>query len=257
MARLSATFTAMSLRMTTHAEILIPENIPPDENEPLKVLYLLHGLTGGCTDWLDKTRIAYYAQQQRFIVVMPEVQNSFYTDMAFGGSYFTYIAHELPSLVEQFINVKHTRARTYIAGLSMGGYGAAKVALTRPEFFTACAAFSGALHAEGLFKQMPEMDEWHKKLAMGIAGTELKVPEGGCLFQLAGALADKPVKPRVLVTCGDKDFLLEANRAFDAHMKALPFEYAYREWPGDHDWDFWEQSLPVMFDFFNKEGDFA
>lgn len=264
MARFSATFTAALLGSVTHAEVFIPQVLPdgpgqplPENDAPPKVLYLLHGMTGGCTDWVEKTRIVYYAQQQRYIVVMPEAHNSFYTDMVYGGNYFSYIAYELPALVERFFNVRHTRENTFVAGLSMGGYGAVKTALSRPNFFTACAAFSGALDAEAIYRKLPQQDEWHKKLAVSIAGPDLSVPENGNLFTLASGLADKPQKPRMLVTCGDKDFLLEDNRRFDAHMKALPFEYTYKEWPGDHDWDFWEQSLPLMFDFFNRTGESA
>jgi S-formylglutathione hydrolase FrmB len=215
-------------------------------------------MTGSSTCWADNTRITHYVHHRHpFIVIMPEVHNSFYTDMAYGANYFTYVAHELPGIVEQLFNVRHMRENTYIAGLSMGGYGAAKCALSRPEFYAACAAFSGALDAEGIYAHLPNVDDWHRKIAIAIAGPDLQVPVGGDLFRLATELAYQNVKPRMLVTCGDKDFLLEANRKFDAHMKKLPFEYAYREWPGDHDWDFWEQSLPVMFDFFNKTGEFA
>jgi S-formylglutathione hydrolase FrmB len=199
---------------------------------------------------MDLTRIGHYANVHQYIVIMPEVQNSFYADMFYGGHYFTYVTRELPMLAERFFNLRHTRENTYVAGLSMGGYGAVKCALSRPEFYTACASFSGALDAEGIYKNLPQVDEAHKRLMTAIAGPALQVPEGDNLFALASRLADKPEKPRVLVTCGDKDFLIEANRAFDTHMKALPFAYAYREWPGDHDWDFWEQSLPVMFEFF-------
>jgi S-formylglutathione hydrolase FrmB len=255
-ANISATFRSEALGTTTHARIIFPLT-PPEGTVTKRVLYLLHGMTGGCDDWVSNTRIAHYANQQQFIVIMPEVQNSFYTDMAYGGDYFTYVAYELPALAEQIFNIRHTRENTYIAGLSMGGYGAAKIALSRPDFFTAVAAFSGALDTEWVLKTLPTQDDRHKKLAIAIAGLDLQVPEGGNLFTLATGLAQKPEKPRILVTCGTEDFLLDSNRAFDAHMKPLPFEYTYKEWAGTHDWDFWEESLPLMFDFFNKKGVFA
>ena len=55
---------------------------------------------------------------------------------------------------------------------------------------------------------------------------------------------------RVLVTCGDEDFLLADNRKFDSFVRNLSVDYEYKEWPGAHDWKFWEECLPVAFEFF-------
>ena len=94
-----------------------------------------------------------------------------------------------------------------------------------------------------------------KKQMIAILGTEFTVPEDASLFRLADKVAHLPEteKPRVLVTCGDKDFLLEDNRRFDEHMRKLSTPYTYKEWGGGHDWKFWEESLPVMFEFFGEE----
>ncbi|MCL2190303.1 MAG: alpha/beta hydrolase-fold protein [Defluviitaleaceae bacterium] len=256
MARLSATFFSGALGTTTHAEIIFPMRIPL-EVPPTRVLYLLHGMRGGCTNWLEDTRISHYANLHNYIVVMPEVQNSFYTDMAYGANYFTYAAHELPQLVEHMLNVKHSSENTFVAGFSMGGYGALRIALNRPDFFAAAAAFGGALDAQGIFKTLPTMDEASRKIAVSIAGEGLQVPEGGDLFSLASAVGNAPAKPRIFVTCGESDFLLEANRAFAKHIQALPFDFEYKEWAGEHTWCFCEESLPLMFDFFHKKGEFA
>jgi len=258
MARFTVSFRSEVLGSLAHAEIIFPQALNKAQpalvggHVPTRVLYLLHGLHDGCVAWLENTRIVHYANQHGYIVVCPEVGNSFYADMVYGPHYFTYVTQELPAFIEQTMNVKHTRDNTFVAGLSMGGYGAMKMALTRPDFFTAVAAFSGALDAERVFIDLPQQNEFRKKLAISIVGHDLKVPPEGDLFALASALANKEVKPRVLVTCGDEDFLLEGNRKFDAHMRGLPFDYQYKEWPGVHDWHFWEQCLPVMFEFFGK-----
>jgi len=252
MARMTVTLFSEALGVNTHVEIIFP-NGGKEKEKPKRVLYLLHGMYGGCTDWVENTRITHYAKRHNFIVVMPEVMNSFYTDMAYGGAYFTYVAHELPKMVEFYLNVKHTRKDTYIAGLSMGGYGAVKIAFNRPEFFTACASFSGAMDVARLYNNFSELPDERKKLVISIAGTELKVAENNDLFHMAAKLSAKARKPRVLLTCGTDDFLLDANRKFDRHMAALSFGYTYKEWPGTHDWDFWEDSLPVMFDFFMQK----
>ena len=252
MARFTANFRSDVLGGVAHVEIIFPQ-ASADGVIPTRVLYLLHGMFGGCVDWLEFTRIVQYAYKHNFIVVMPEVGNSFYADMVHGGAFFTYVAHELPRFIEQTLNVTHTRADTYIAGLSMGGYGAVKIALTRPAFYTACASFSGAVDAERIFIELPKTDAFRKKIAKAIVGEELKVPPEGDLFRLSSLLAGKAEKPRMLVTCGTEDALmglLEGNRRFDAHMQTLDFDYTYREWPGGHDWNYWEECLPVMFEYF-------
>jgi len=256
MARLTASFRSAALRSLAHAEVIFPL-APAEGPATQRVLYLLHGMTDGCTAWVNNTRITHYANLHQFVVIMPEVHNSFYTDLAYGADYFTYVAHELPGVVEHIFNIKHKRETTYVAGLSMGGYGAAKLALSRPEFFIAGAAFSGALDTEWVLDELPKQDAYNRKLATSIAGPEFQIPEGGDLFELASNLAYAKEKPRMLVTCGTEDFLLDSNRKFDTLMKTLPYEYAYKEWKGEHDWNFWEESLPVMFDFFNKQGEFA
>ncbi|MCL2364507.1 MAG: esterase family protein [Defluviitaleaceae bacterium] len=256
MARFTANFRSEVLGSLTHVEIIFPqasnkaEPAPIGGHAPTRVLYLLHGMYGGCVDWLENTRIVHYAHQHGYIVVCPEVGNSFYTDMTYGPNYFTYVAHELPALIEQTMNIKHTRENTFVAGLSMGGYGAMKIALSRPEFFTAVAAFSGALDAEYAFAVLPQQSDLLKKMAVAIVGHDMQVPPEGDLFKLAAQVATQTQKPRVLVTCGHEDFLIEGNRKFDAHMQGLPFDYQYKEWPGVHDWNFWEESLPLMFEFF-------
>lgn len=97
------------------------------------VLYLLHGLSDDHTIWHRRTSIERYVSALGLAVVMPNVGKSFYTDMANGGNYFTFITEELPTLVQSYFPVSAKREDNFIAGLSMGGYGAFKVALSCPE----------------------------------------------------------------------------------------------------------------------------
>ena len=75
--------------------------------------------------------------------VMPEVQRSFYADMAAGLDYFGYVAVELPAMCERMFGLPHERTKRYVMGLSMGGYGALKCALTYPERYAGVGSFSG------------------------------------------------------------------------------------------------------------------
>ena len=251
MAQLSMTIGSDVLGFHTHVEVIIPQqsaDIPPAE----KVLYLLHGLSDDCTVWSRMTRIYQYAKQNNYIVIMPEVQRSFYSDMAHGSKYFTYVTRELPETCERLLNLRHTRENTFVAGLSMGGYGAVKCGLSRPEFYTACASFSGAVDMKSRVEESKQMDPPPVPELAAILGEGLVYPDDADLFFLAEKAVKLPDKPRVLLTCGHKDFLIEDNRRFDAHMRALNYGHTYMEWPGEHTWDFWEDCLPLVFDFFEK-----
>jgi len=255
MAHLSATIASAALGFNTRVEVIIPQsagNHTPCE----KVLYMLHGLGDNSTAWLTKTRIQNYAEEYGFMVVMPEVQRSFYSDMAHGSKYFTYVAYELPMICEQLFNIRHKRNKTFVAGLSMGGYGAAKVGLTRPDFYAAAASLSGAVDmrqrvamtiaANQLKERYPEMP--------AILGEGLEMQDKDDLFSIAESTVKQENVPKLLMTCGAQDFLLDDNRRFDAHLKSLNYGHTYMEWPGDHNWDYWEECLPIVFEFFAKAG---
>ena len=264
MAHISATIFPKSLGFRTRVEVIIPQDPIREQRAaqypdhkfpepPYKILYLLHGLSDDATAWTRHTRIGSYAEERGYIVIMPEVQRSFYSDMKYGSAYFTYVTQELPQICEELFNFKHERERTFVAGLSMGGYGAMKCGLTRPDFYAACAGFSGALDAKARMEKA-NSEGWYNEI-YAIIEKGSPWPESCDLFSLATKMSQLPKEQqlRVLVTCGDKDFLIDDNRKFDKHMQGLPIEYRYKEWPGVHDWKFWEECLPLALDFFEKK----
>ena len=80
---------------------------------------------------------------------MPEVQRSFYTTGKVGIDYFHYVADELPAICGKWFHLDQRRENTFIAGESMGGYGAVKIALNRPGRYEAVASLSGVLDYVG------------------------------------------------------------------------------------------------------------
>lgn len=242
-------FAADSLQMCTSANVIIPDVVKP-VNE-MNVVYLLHGMSDNCTNWMRLTSIERYANERECIVIMPEVQRSMYTDMKHGLKYFTYIADELPKIMHRFFNISLKRENSFIAGLSMGGYGTLKAALTYPEKYEACAAFSSVCLSEN-FKDRLVADGRGEEMK-GIYGTDLIVSEENDIFLLAQKANGSNIKPRIMMTCGTEDFLYEHNTAFRDHMKKLDFTYKYEEWQGGHTWDFWDKSIQMAFEFFFGE----
>jgi len=255
MAQISASIRSQALGFTTHIQVIIPQQLETPLVPPEKILYLLHGLSGDSTAWCHHTRIYHYAEKHNYMVVMPEVQRSFYSDMAYGSKYFTYVSDELPAICEKLFNIKHKREKTFVAGKSMGGFGAAKCALSRPDFYAAGACFSGALDMKTRVEEGKKNNQLLLPETRAILGEGLVYPDTEDLFHLATCAAKHETKPRLLITCGDSDFLLGENIRFDAHLASLNYGHTYKQWPGDHNWDFWEECLPMAFEFFNTQMD--
>ena len=215
------------------------------EGARFQVLYLLHGAYGDHTDWFRLTSIEKYATAHKLAVVMPAAANSFYQDMFRGGAYLTFLAEELPAFIEKYFPVSTRRSDTFAAGLSMGGYGALKLALTKPEKFSACASLSGAIDIEGICREnldggMEGPFRWGDILedpnAIGGSGADI--------FAMIEDLRKKGTDlPRIYQTVGTEDFIYPANVKARERFEKMDLDYTYEEFPGIHDWDFWDAHI--------------
>lgn len=205
-----------------------------------RTLYLLHGLSDDETVWTRRTSIERYAEEKGIAVVMPTTLRFFYTDTAHGYKYFTHIADEVPALARQFFRLSPRREDNYIAGLSMGGYGAFKIALSRPDAFSAAASMSGVMDVADFNRESVDTAtarELEGVFPMPISGSD------NDLFHLAENTAKAPQKPRLFQTCGTEDFLYAMNTKFRDFVKPLGYDYTYTEMPGSHSWGFWDQRI--------------
>ena len=141
---------------------------------------------------------------------MPQVQWSFYTDEHYGGSYWTFLSEELPALVNSWFNVSQRREDTFVAGLSMGGYGALKWALRQPERFAAAASLSGAVDVTGLRTERCDPRTRGSSTASRRERSRRRTDD---LFWLLDR-TDAAATPPVYLCCGTEDVLIDDNRAF-------------------------------------------
>lgn len=244
-------FYSEQLSMNTSVSVIIPDGVKNDET---KVVYLLHGLSDNCTNWSRLSSVERYANEYKAAVVMPEVQRSFYADMKYGINYFSYVTKELPEFMHRMFNFKTDREHSYIAGLSMGGYGAMKSAFTYPEQYEACAAFSSACDMQfNIDKRYISGQMINECIA--IFGEDLKIGEENDLFELLKKADKSEVKPRLMMTCGTLDSLLEQNHRLRDEIQKTSFCYKYEEWEDDHTWRFWDASIQLAFDFFFDNGE--
>ena len=252
MAFFKGSIRSKSLGMDTSLTIVLPFDRAAVPEGECPVVYLLHGHGENADVWTRMTSVERYANAYGVALIMPEVQRSFYTDMAAGLAYFSYVSKELPDLCEQLFSVSSRREGRFVAGLSMGGYGALKVGLRCPDRFAGCAGFSGCLDIEALRASLSESDPGLLGEAKAIFGEDLVIKPEDNLFYLVEktALLPRDRLPKVMVTCGCEDFLYAHNTRFRDTIQPLPYEFRYREWPGVHEWGFWDQSIQYALEFF-------
>ena len=229
--------------------VILPENaktvigMATGAEGTYKTLYLLHGLSDDHTIWARRTSIERYAAERGIAVVMPNCDRSWYTDMATGARYFTFITEELPSVCRNFFRgMSDRREDNIIGGLSMGGYGAVKAALTYPEKYSGCICLSGALDISTFSRH--SLDEW--RAIFGYDLTDIKELRGSRhdVYTLAEKNAREGKQfPKIYMWCGDDDFLLDNSIRFDALLTDLGVEHKYVQSEGNHSWAWWDMHI--------------
>lgn len=247
MAFLRCDFFSEALQMETSFQLVFPDK---EDLKSLPVVYLLHGLSDNATCWQRRVPVERYAQRYKVAVVMPEVQRSWYTDMAEGLAYFRYIHRELPDFCQRVFGVSKKREQNYVMGLSMGGYGAMKCALTQPFRYGGCASFSGALRVDTRYTRYVDNPQMMREWAAITGHKDGTLGPVADLRKLAAKAAGKAGLPRLYITCGAEDFLLDANHSFVETLGELGIPHDYEEWPGAHTWEFWNTSLEKAFERF-------
>jgi len=247
MAHLRCDFFSEALSLSTSMTVLLPQQTTTQigmegrsSDGPPPVLYLLHGLSDDDTIWLRRTSIERYAAPLGLAVVMPQVGRSFYTDEAHGNRYWTFLSEELPAIAGSFFHLSDRREDTFVAGLSMGGYGAVKWALRRPDRFAAAATLSGAVDVARLLGDDREPER--VRLWDTIFGGRPVEGTDDDLFHLL-ATVDPQRAPALYVVCGTEDRLLPHNERFRDAAQARGFDVTDDFRPGEHEWGLWDSTI--------------
>jgi putative tributyrin esterase len=251
------TVASAALGRTMKYRVLLPDGYEGSD-ERYRALYLLHGLTGDYMDWSTRTDLAAIARSLPLVIVMPDGENAWYTNAADRGPRFEdYIADDLVKDVENKYRVIRSRYGRAIAGLSMGGYGALKIALKRPGVFAATGGFSSALGVTDP-KFDDELTAFKEQLyrIYGPAGSETRAAND---IMLVVEKAVPARAPAVYFDCGTEDGLLDSNRQLAVALKKREIAYEYHEVPGAHTWQYWNRRVEIflpwlMRAFRNAEG---
>ncbi|CAN5531308.1 alpha/beta hydrolase family protein [soil metagenome] len=256
MAFLECRFFSEALGLSCSMNVILPQQTTSQigltgrvRSRKHPVLWLLHGMSDDHTIWARRTSIERYASEKGLCVIMPAANLSWYQNMASGPAYGTFLREELPAIAQSFFPLSSLRKDNFVAGLSMGGYGAFLLALSQPERFAAAASLSGALNVAG---SLPRRADHFRKVLRAAFGSPSKIRNSPAdLLYLATKLArSKTPQPALYACCGTEDFLLPDNRAFVAHLKSTRLKLAYEEHPGaSHTWDYWDHQIQQVIDW--------
>ena len=257
MAHIQMNYFSNALKQNTDVQIFLPSPEPDDylfgdlgkyrqKGKKYQALYLLHGSYDDGNSWVRKANIERYANEHSIAVIMPSAENSMYQNMEYGNSYETFIAEELPSFIEKLLPVSGKREDRFIAGLSMGGGGAFRMAFLYPEKYMAAASLSGGLGMEAVqgsahLQKMPES-------YLRAIGKRSDVEE-----LIAGCTPEK--LPGLYMTCGTEDFILPGNRRFYEAAADKGIQVVYEEYPGTHSWEFWDKHIQDVLRWFPLKRD--
>lgn len=250
MAFIQCDFFSETLGVSTSMYVILPQQTRgqigmggSEKREKYPTLYLLHGLSDDHTIWLRRTSIERYVADMGIAVVMPAGGRSFYTDMKHGYKYWTFLSEELPEIARSFFPLSDKREDNFAAGLSMGGYGAFKLALRCPDKFAAAASLSGATDMATQAEQLNGTEwaaEWYN-----IFGDLDKVrnSENDLLYLARNVAASNGPKPKLYQCVGTEDFLYEQNQVFKGVAEELKLDLTYDEGPGSHEWGYWDANI--------------
>lgn len=255
MALLQVNFFSDALKRTVPIQVILPvDKVGPDGLLPIpekgfQTLYLLNGLFGNCTDWVSNTRVKQWAEDRNLAVVMPSGENSFYVDQPRPGcQYGQFIGSELVELTRRMFPLSRRREDTFIAGLSMGGFGAIRNGLVYSETFGCIAGFSSAVHIFEVPLDYPGRTIMSEDLVFGPM-EEAAASDKNPRVALDNLLREGRPMPKLYMSCGLQDSLLIPNRTLRDYFLDRGVSLTYVERDGIHNWDFWNDEIKAILDW--------
>ncbi|MDO5747958.1 MAG: alpha/beta hydrolase family protein [Actinomycetaceae bacterium] len=214
----------------------------PQRSKP-GVLYLLHGLNGNHSVWNTYSRLDHLADQHNVAIVCPSGYRSFWINQALGMRVRDWVTEELPRFIKRTFDVDTSRERTYIGGMSMGGFGAVYLALQRPDLYGHVFSLSGVLDVNDSIGRKSLPGFYHTSLGgADPKGTEYDLLASVCTY--ADKCAHHGVTtPDMAILCGTEDSLLNQSQRFcqSARTAGVTVYEDYR--PGEHDYKYWTPAL--------------
>ena len=264
MALIQVNYLSRALYRTVPVNVVLPADKISVEaggyamkpGQRFKTLVLLHGLLGNYTDWVSGTRIQRWAEEKNLAVIMPSGDNSFYIDSPIPNNnhYDQFVGCELLEVMRNMFPLSRRREDTFIAGLSMGGYGAIRNGMKYAGNYSHIAGLSSALEElkPGFVPLAGENAVFGDPEAARTTDLDHFVAYERLLKRVE---AGEVSMPRFYLACGTRDRLLSATRAFRDRLRADGVSVDYDEEDRGHDWDFWDSQIRKVLDWLPLEED--
>lgn len=253
MALIQVNFFSKSLMRTVPMNVILPVDklappgAPVREKSLYKTLYLLHGVFGNYTDWVTGTNLLRWAEENDLAVVMPSGDNMFYVDQPEAHNFYgEFIGKELVEITRKMFPLSQQREDTFIAGLSMGGYGAIRNGLKYHDVYGYIAGLSPALIIDDMDKRTDDTFFLSSRsYAQSCFGdlSKLMGSDKNPKWLVTKLISEKADIPQIYLACGQQDMLLSNTTQFRDFLISLGIKVTYEEGPGGHDWDFWNKYI--------------
>ncbi|MEK9137418.1 MAG: alpha/beta hydrolase-fold protein, partial [Bacteroidota bacterium] len=203
---------------------------------------------GGHTDWVSRTGLVRYAGNFQFIIFTPDGGNRCYSNAPSlkNANFESYVVDDLIPYVDRKYRTLSTRHGRAIAGNSMGGYGAVKLAVKHPTKFFYAASVSGGLAVpwdsrKGYEYLSPALD-------MAFGEQESEHWTRNSIFSLIDSVSNTNL-PYMYLSIGKDDGLrrfIESARTLSEKLRGKGALYEYHELPGAHNWMFWDKEIATL-----------
>ena len=241
------TVKSPALRQRADLTLFIPSQLSAARDLPIVIL--LHGVYGSHWAWALKggahrttARMLQTGDIQPVILAMPSDglwgDGSGYVPHA-DQDFDRWIAEDVPAAVREAVSITGERSPLFISGLSMGGFGALRLAAKHPQLFRAAGGHSSMTH----FDQ-------HKQFVQEPLERYACPSEERSVFETM--LRNRDRLPPIRFDCGTNDPLIEYNRELTQQLKHAGIAHTYEEFPGGHEWPYWEKHLADMLKFFDQ-----
>ena len=262
MSSIQLNFFSRCLNFRTEVKVVLPEYPGQrdfsiarkeafDASLTFPAVYLLHGYTGDYSDWMSMIPMERYAEKYGLAIVMPHGYNSWYCNLQNGPQVESYIAEELPAVMEAVLPISERAEQRFIAGLSMGGSGAVQIGLAYPARYRAMASASAVFSCDLLAQQYDEDLPEQKEMLARMRFAYRERPDALAMYH--ASLASGKSMPEHLCLYGTEDEMYPYQyRAFQAFVQESKAPVRMECRAGKHDFEFWDSAVQRMLQWFSS-----
>ncbi len=223
----------------------------PTAGAEIPPLWHLHGANSASGEWFTQTSLERYIAARKLAVVTLSVHNGFYVNMAYGADYADYLENDwVPAIRSLFPCLSHKREQNYLAGASMGGFGAFRLGMNRMDLFSKLGSFAGSV-------EMPTIVERNERgiqpggadFGWAFNGYRNMINNSNDVVYLARQCADKTLLPKLYMICGTEDFGYALSLIGRDDLRQAGADVTWVECPGTHSYDCWDPLLPAFLDW--------